>query len=109
VQSAQTPLAPHSVSEVPGWQVPAPDPEQHPPLHGWVAEQEGVHVLLAVSQDSPVGQSAAVTQPQLPLAKHDVPDGPATHESHATPVAPHSACVAPVAHVPALQQPPLQG
>jgi hypothetical protein len=108
-QSAQIPLVPHSLSEVPGWQVPPAGAEQQPPLQSCAEEQLVVQIPLAVSQASPVGQSVSAVHPHLPLGRHAVPMELPTQDVHAKPVDPHSAWAVPGAQRPALQQPPLQG
>jgi hypothetical protein len=64
MQSAQTPLAPHSLIAVPPTQVPPVDAEQHPPLHAWVEEHAVVHKPVVTSQASRAGQSLATAQPR---------------------------------------------
>ena len=67
------------------------------------------HTPLATSHASPLGQSLALVQPHVPLERQAVPEGLVAHDAQAAPVAPHAAFAVPGAHVPALQQPPLQG
>jgi hypothetical protein len=109
VQSVQTPLVPHAPAEVPAPQVPLVAAEQQPPLHVCVEEHAAVHALVVVSQASSAGQSVATVHPHFPLARHESPEAPPTHDTHASPVEPHAACVLPVAHVVPSQHPPLHG
>ena len=111
VQLAQTPLAPHSLSDVPGKHVPPEAAEQQPPLHAWVVEHAEVHEPVDVSQASLAGQSVVMLQPHAPVDRHAAPLAPPEQETHASPVAPHAFLDVPGAHMPvlALQQPPLHG
>ena len=54
------PAAPHAVCAVPGAHVPA---LQQPPLHVWVDVHAVVHLWVAVSHASSVGQSVGTAQP----------------------------------------------
>jgi hypothetical protein len=110
-QSEQAPPSvPHVAAAVPGTQLPL---SQQPPLQVWVALQEMVQVLLVVSQALPAGQSAAVLQPQAPLARQTVPLALLTQLPQTVwPVSAQRAEVSPGSQVPAVvaeQQPPLHG
>jgi hypothetical protein len=107
VQSVHTPLAPQAPSELPALHVPPVDAEQQPPLQAWVEEHAEVHALFP--QASFAGQSVVTLQPQVPPETHAVPEEPPAHELQVAPVAPHAVCEVPATHVPASQQPPLQG
>jgi hypothetical protein len=80
--------------------------EQQAPLQGEAPLQVVPHVppLHAL----PGRQSFCETQPQVPPARHWLPFSPA-HEVQALPSTPHAVGALPIAQVPALQQPPLQG
>jgi hypothetical protein len=109
-QSEQVPPSlPHVASAVPATQVPL---SQQPPLQVWVAVQVVVQVLVVVSQALPAGQSAAVLQPQAPLARQAVPSAWLVQSPQTTwPVSAQRAVVSPGSQVPlvaAEQQPPLQ-
>src|SRR5205823_7073364 len=85
VQSAQLPLVPHALGAVPPAHIPA---EQQPPLHGETPLQAAPQVLATESHALPIGQSAALLQPHLPLPRHT---GPATlplQSMHCVPLAP---------------------
>jgi hypothetical protein len=57
------PAAPQVVVPVPAWHSP---PEQHAPLHGWVALQLVLHECVLVLHEAPDAQSVPVLQPQIP-------------------------------------------
>jgi hypothetical protein len=59
VQAA--PLSPQAARAVPALHTP---PAQQPPLHGCAGEHAVEHRCCAGSHERPIGQSAAVTQPQ---------------------------------------------
>lgn len=67
------------------------------------------HTPLAVSHASSGPQSLDDAQPQVPLDRHAAPELLPAHDEHIAPVAPHAMDEVPVAQVPALQHPPLQG
>jgi hypothetical protein len=81
-----TPMMPQAIWAVPGEHVP---PLQHPPRHGSLEEHVAPHVLLVVSQASSVAQSVFEAQPQVPLARHAVPEALPVHETQA-PLAPQA-------------------
>jgi hypothetical protein len=105
VQVAQArPAAPQAPFPVPATQVV---PEQHPPLHAWVAS----HVLVQTwlfPQASCAGQSAEVPQPHDVPFSHTWPAVDVRQSVHAPPPVPHALPATPVTHAFVdEQQPPL--
>ncbi len=101
-----SPFFPHCVgSLVPVTHDPA---LQQPPLQSWVAEQLDVHVCVPVSHAVLVGQSVAELQPHAP-ATHMWPAVLLVQSMHVPPADPQLAGSVSLAHVPPLQQEPLQG
>jgi hypothetical protein len=83
--------------------------EQHPPLHACAALQVVEHVCVAELHALPLGQSALVLQPHVPVGRHTLPAPPIVQSTHAVPVAPHAVPAEPVTHAPPEQQPATQG
>jgi hypothetical protein len=107
LQSAQVPAAPHAVGVLPVAQVPL---AQQPPLHGAAP-------LQAVPQAPfrhacPSGQSLALVQPHLLLARQRLPAGLVVQSTHWVPLPPHELLEVPWSQVPllaAVQQPDEHG
>jgi hypothetical protein len=104
-----TPVPPHWLSTLPGWQVPpASRFEQQPPLHPVFAPpQRPWHWCSAVEQAFNDAQSVATLQPQAPFTQAKL-FAWELHGTQAPPPVPHAEPERPDTQLPFWQQPPWQ-